>query len=181
MALERLRAQLSMNTDFFPQHTMGDNMIEGLAVGAMFESRRELSEKQVHRPTHAGISGTKSFGAQSVVLSGKYSDEDEGNIVVYTGTGGQKDVYRNPGPQVEDQSFDHPMNQYLLKSSLNKRPIRVIRGPSSSRYAPSQGYRYDGMYKVTAAYQDKDPESGYNVCKFRLERVPGQPPIPVSY
>lgn len=35
------------------------------------------------------------------------------------------------------------------KSYETQIPIRVIRGPTKSPYAPSQGYRYDGMYKVT--------------------------------
>ncbi|KAJ3774990.1 PUA-like domain-containing protein [Lentinula raphanica] len=182
MALERLRTQLMMDTNLYPRHhTMGDNMIKGLAVGTHFESRKELSEKQVHRPIHAGISGSKDLGAQSVVLSGKYADEDKGSIVTYTGTGGQENVYRNPGPQVEDQSFEHPMNQYLVKSYITARPLRLIRGASKSKYAPSEGYRYDGMYTVTAAYMDKDPATGFAVCKFRLEQVPGQPPIPIKY
>ncbi|KAJ4481222.1 PUA-like domain-containing protein [Lentinula aciculospora] len=177
---ERLRAQLLKNSDFFPD-PLGNNVIEGLAVGTIFSSRQELSNKNVHRPTYAGISGTKELGAESVVLSGQYEDDgDQGNVIIYTGTGGQKNSFNGTGPQVKDQSFDHRMNQQLYKSYQNKRPIRVIRGSNlDSQYAPAEGYRYDGMYRVTDAYMDEGYR-GYAICKFKLERLPGQPPIPIA-
>ncbi|KAF9078272.1 PUA-like domain-containing protein [Rhodocollybia butyracea] len=111
--------------------------------------------------------------------TGQYEDKDKGDVIIYTGTGGQEDSFAKPGPQVEDQTFDHPLNASLYISYERGIPIRVIRGHSDSVYAaPEKGtYRYDGMYKVTKAYMDKSA-NGYAVCRFHLERVSGQPPIP---
>jgi hypothetical protein len=91
----------------------------------------------------------------------------------YTGTGGYGDDNRFGGNnnswgsriQVEDQSFDHKDNNALRVRSHSlaggpylsvlqvswkrSRPVRVIRGSAlRSRYAPHNGFRYDGLYKV---------------------------------
>ena len=47
----------------------------GYPEGSRFESRAELSEAGVHRPTQAGISGSEREGADSIVLSGGYEDD----------------------------------------------------------------------------------------------------------
>jgi hypothetical protein len=44
--------------------------IPGYPEGSRFESRTELSDAGVHRPTIAGISGSAREGADSIVLSG---------------------------------------------------------------------------------------------------------------
>jgi SAD/SRA domain len=44
----------------------------------------------VHRALQAGIVGTGERGAESIVVSGGYEDdEDHGSMVIYTGRGGQ--------------------------------------------------------------------------------------------
>ena len=81
--------------------TIGE--IEGVEVGATLESRRALHDAGIHRPLQAGIAGSASTGAESIVLSGGYvDDEDHGDEVIYTGHGG-----RDPksGRQVGDQEF----------------------------------------------------------------------------
>ncbi|KIK65136.1 hypothetical protein GYMLUDRAFT_39529 [Collybiopsis luxurians FD-317 M1] len=186
MTFEQRRAQLIKNSEFYPNYSVaggseqGSNTIKNLAVGTVFANRKELSSSGVHVPTFAGISGSVRDGARSIVLSGGYEDDgDKGDVITYTGTGGQVDSFGNPGPQVQDQTFNHPMNAALLRSYQTQKPLRVIRGYGSpSKYAPAEGYRYDGMYKVTKAYLDKGL-SGFQVCKFRLERLPGQRPIPI--
>jgi putative restriction endonuclease len=71
-------------------------------VGAEFSSRRELYDAGVHRALQAGIVGRQAAGAESVVLSGGYADdEDYGDVILYTGDGGQDDK----GNQVGDQDF----------------------------------------------------------------------------
>ncbi|PBK79823.1 hypothetical protein ARMGADRAFT_1092786 [Armillaria gallica] len=45
-----------------------------------------------------------------------------------------------------------------------------------SKYAPNNGFRYDGLYKVTVCYQKWD-ENGFKILSFKLERLPGQLPI----
>lgn len=57
-----------------PERIFGQ--IPGYSIGSWFESRSALSAAGVHRPRIAGISGTESEGADSIVLSGGYEDDD---------------------------------------------------------------------------------------------------------
>ena len=114
-------------------------------------------------------------------MSGGYEDDtDEGDFIIYTGTGGQVDSYGGTSSQQQDQSFSHPDNAALALNCQNGRPVRVVRGPNSdSPWAPHTGYRYDGLYKVEKAYLAKG-KSGYVVCRYELRRLPDQPPIPLK-
>jgi putative restriction endonuclease len=79
--------------------TFGD--VEGIAVGAHFSSRRDLASSGIHRPLQAGISGSEKAGADSIVLSGGYEDdEDHWSEIVYTGHGGNDS---RTGKQIADQ------------------------------------------------------------------------------
>jgi putative restriction endonuclease len=55
--------------------------IAGIAPGSTFASRRELYDAGVHRALQAGIVGAASTGAESVVLSGGYVDDQDLNIL----------------------------------------------------------------------------------------------------
>ncbi|EJF64044.1 hypothetical protein DICSQDRAFT_100629 [Dichomitus squalens LYAD-421 SS1] len=156
--------------------------IHGVPVGSTFENRLFLHHSSVHSGILAGISGSKDAGCYSVVLSGGYEDDkDEGYRFTYTGCGGRdKKNGEKPrdGPQTCDQSWKNSRNASLLVSARTKKPVRVVRGyKSSSDWAPAQGYRYDGLYQVDEAWMDTG-KSGFQVCKFRLSRLPDQPPIP---
>ena len=70
--------------------------IPGYPVGSRFENRAALAEARVHRHRQAGISGSASKGADSIVLSGGYEDDqDLGNLIIYTGQWGP--CYRTSG------------------------------------------------------------------------------------
>ncbi len=59
-------------------------------MGSWFEDRAELADAGVYRHRQAGISGSANEGADSIVLSGGYEDdEDHGDVIVYTGYGGR--------------------------------------------------------------------------------------------
>src|SRR5205085_638025 len=61
----------------------------GVPVGRVFADRQSLSDARVHGPTMGGIWGTPSEGASSIVMSGGYEDDiDQGDLIVYTGHGG---------------------------------------------------------------------------------------------
>ncbi|KAH8094512.1 PUA-like domain-containing protein [Cristinia sonorae] len=56
--------------------------IEGVHVGKLFKNREECKDLGVHPVTGAGIYGSPSKGAYSVVLSGGYADDvDMGDIM----------------------------------------------------------------------------------------------------
>jgi putative restriction endonuclease len=126
----------------------------------------------VHRPPVAGISGSEREGADSIVLSGGYEDEqDFGDEIVYTGHGSRD---QETGRQIADQNFSRG-NRALAYSSLNGLPVRVIRGSGHpSPYSPSSGYRYDGLFLVDD-YWHEAGRSGFRIWRYRLIWLPDQP------
>jgi putative restriction endonuclease len=149
--------------------------IPGIAVGQSFGSRWLAHEAGVHRPPQGGICGTKATGAESIVVSGGYKDdEDYGDVIVYTGHGGQD----GSGRQVSDQSHDDSGNAALVTSHLRGLPVRVIRGKyRGSPFAPASGYRYDGLYRV-ASYGSKLGIDGFLIWQFRMEGYADTPMPP---
>jgi putative restriction endonuclease len=142
--------------------------IPGILEGAVFESRRDLSTAGVHRPLQAGISGTGKEGADSIVLSGAYEDDqDSGALIIYTGHGG-----RDPktGQQVSDQLL-FGGNLALATSCLDGLSVRVIRKVGDPwRPARRVGYRYDGLYRVESYWRDIG-KSGFTIWRFRLTKL----------
>lgn len=144
--------------------------IEGIQPNTVFESRRALHDAGVHRPLQAGICGTaERGGAESIVVSGGYKDdEDYGDVIIYTGHGGRDP---NTGVQVQNQSADDSGNAALIKSIMTKLPVRVIRGAGGDeKFSPPAGYSYDGLFMV-ADYWTKRGVDGPTVLQFRLEQL----------
>src|SRR5690242_14513245 len=115
-----------------PGRTFGH--IPGYPEGSGFDSRAELSEVGLHKPLIAGISGSGKEGADSIVLSGGYEDdEDFGTEIVYTGHGGRD---QETGKQIANQNLFRG-NLALAYNKLNGLPVRVIRGSNHvSLYSP---------------------------------------------
>lgn len=135
--------------------------VPGVPVGATFPHRLALSAAGVHRPTQAGIGGRADEGAESVVLSGGYrDDEDGGDVVVYTGRGGRD---RESGRQVADQDLNRD-NRALATSVATGLPVRLVR-------KVDDGYRYDGLYRVVR-YWPEPGRDGFRVWRFELHRLP---------
>jgi putative restriction endonuclease len=149
--------------------------IPGVEEGQEFPDRTELRLSGVHRPLQHGISGSKFEGADSIVLSGGYEDDqDEGDVIIYTGHGG-----RDPdsGRQVGDQRLDEG-NLALVVSCLNGLPVRVTRGHRHrSPDSPRTGYRYDGLYRVTDYWRERG-QSGRIIWRFRLEKYHSAQSVP---
>ncbi|KAI9027505.1 PUA-like domain-containing protein [Phycomyces nitens] len=163
-------------------------------VGYCTEMRMTMSSIGVHRPPIAGISGSQTLGfVVSIVMSGEYpEDEDHGDEFFYTGSGGRNG--HDP-----TQTFDQDLtrsNLLLAKSCKVKlnlisggdsgdnwqegAPIRVVRGYNLSKnaqksgrveksFGPNQGYRYDGIYKVTRYWPERG-YTGHRVWRFHLRR-----------
>ncbi|KAG7170928.1 E3 ubiquitin-protein ligase UHRF1-like [Homarus americanus] len=168
-----------------PQNHFGP--VPGVEVGTLWKFRLQVSEAGIHRPHVAGIHGREHEGAYSIVLSGGYEDdEDNGDSFTYTGSGG-RDLSGNK--RTAEQSCDQQltrMNRALAlncNTPVNKngaeatdwkggKPVRVVRnakGRKHSKYAPEEGNRYDGIYKIVKYWQDTG-KSGFKVWRYLLRR-----------
>jgi putative restriction endonuclease len=109
--------------------------VPGNPAGSTFPSRPALSQAGVHRPRMGGISGNGREGADSIVVSGGYiDDQDFGDELIYTGHGGNDPATRK---QIADQELDAPGNAGLARSQLDGLPVRVIRGAAGDpAYSP---------------------------------------------
>ena len=141
--------------------------VPGVAVGTSFASYAELNGAGVHKQTQAGISGSGTEGAESVVVSGGYpDDQDSGDEIIYTGQGGRD----TSGKHVKDQELVRG-NLALAKSELEGLPVRIIRGAHPGNpYAPKTAYRYDGLYRVESHWHEKG-KAGFKVWRYRLQKI----------
>jgi putative restriction endonuclease len=148
--------------------------IPGVPPGTSFDSRRALAGAGVHRPLQAGISGAGSEGADSIVVSGGYEDdEDYGDELVYTGHGGNDP---QTGQQVGDQQLT-AQNLALAVSADRGLPVRVVRGADGDpQYSPASGYRYDGLFYVEH-YGAETGHSGFRIWRYRLVKSPDLNPV----
>lgn len=143
--------------------------IAGVPEGTEFPDRRALAASGVHRPLQAGISGSGHEGADSIVVSGGYEDdEDYGDVLIYTGHGGNNPSTRK---QIADQTLTAG-NLALAKSEAEGLPVRVVRGAGGDpAQSPQSGNRYDGLYYVESHWQERG-RSGYRVWRYRLVKEP---------
>ncbi|XP_063066746.1 E3 ubiquitin-protein ligase UHRF2-like [Engraulis encrasicolus] len=162
--------------------------IPGVPVGTTWKFRVQVSEAGVHRPHVGGIHGRSNDGSYSLVLAGGFEDEvDRGDEFTYTGSGG-RDLSGNKriGEHCFDQTLTHmnralalncdaPLNDKDGAESRNWRegkPVRVVRsskGRRISKYAPEEGNRYDGIYKVVK-YWPEIGKCGFLVWRYLLRR-----------
>ncbi|RSN66266.1 hypothetical protein DMH08_16730 [Actinomadura sp. WAC 06369] len=142
--------------------------ISGHPEGTPYVSRDAARRAGLHAHNQAGISGTAREGADAIVLNGGYSDDrDYGDVIVYTGHGGQNAQKQ----QIADQSLEDSGNAALVKSQLDGLPVRVIRGyEEPSPHAPERGYRYDGLYRVVRHWF-KTRDDGFRVCQFLMTKL----------
>eukprot|EP00058_Branchiostoma_floridae_P015048 XP_002600536.1 hypothetical protein BRAFLDRAFT_205411 [Branchiostoma floridae] len=163
--------------------------IPGVPVGTMWKFRVQASEAGVHRPHVSGIHGRETEGAYSIVLSGGYEDDkDDGEEFLYTGSGG-RDLSGNK--RTAEQSCDQKLTKMNLALARNcaaaldtkkgadskerwqeGKPVRVLRnckGRKHSTYAPEEGNRYDGIYKIVKYWPAKG-KSGFLVWRYKLRR-----------
>lgn len=139
----------------------------------------------------AGIFGTESVGgAISIVLAGGYEDDvDNGEDFIYTGAGGRD--ARNVAVADQELTRQNLALAMSCAAPLNKtegaeasqwhvgRPIRVLRSAKlkkqESRFAPENGHRYDGIYKVVKYWREKGA-NGFFVWRFLMRRDDDEPP-----
>lgn len=124
-----------------------------------------------HGSTQGGIFGSAEDGAYSCILAGgkndlgeKYPNEDKGDEVHYCGT---------------DSTDGKPTyNTSVMLASVNKRPVRLIRSSKlGGNFAPSVGFRYDGLYDVVSFENMDGDASKRQRHRFTLVRCKDQDPI----
>ncbi|KAG1750713.1 PUA-like domain-containing protein [Suillus lakei] len=160
-----------------PGHHFGE--IPGAPFGTTWKNRKECFDAGVHRQMEPGIHGIQEEGAFSIVVSGQYKDDkDDGDTISYTGSGGHEQYSDGTREQVRDQQWSDPGNEALRQSYLTGKPVRVIRGfELDSEFAPWEGFRYDGLYICKRARKEKNRDGYYDICRYIMERIPGQPPL----
>ncbi|KAL7270358.1 hypothetical protein RUND412_006938 [Rhizina undulata] len=139
-----------------------------------------------HRSLRGGIYGQLGHGCYSIILSGgEYDDEDKdkGDVIWYSGSHGgdvaklAHETLKKKGKLTAVKSNN---TRYLFKSKDQKTPIRVIRSSKViGKYAPKEGLRYDGLYTITE-HKEVQKKDGTLFHRFKLQRLPGQPPIDKS-
>ncbi|XP_021731931.1 E3 ubiquitin-protein ligase ORTHRUS 2-like [Chenopodium quinoa] len=168
-----------------PEYDPSRNM--GVLVGDCWADRLACRQWGAHFPHVSGIAGQAKYGAQSVVLSGGYlDDEDHGEWFLYTGSGG-RDLSGNKRTskyQTHDQKFTGG-NEALRLSCRKGYPVRVVRSfkEKRSNYAPEIGVRYDGIYRIEKCWANYATEevnkqlvkSPYLVCRYLFVRCDNSP------
>jgi euchromatic histone-lysine N-methyltransferase len=151
--------------------------VPGVFVGDVFNYRAELLVVGLHSHAQAGIGfvpaslvGEGKPVATSVVSYGGYLDDhDNGDVLLYAGTGGR------PRNGRADQELEGG-NLALAYSCKYGVEVRVIRCHVTDASPSGKVYVYDGLYKVeSSTYIPGD--SGREVCRFKLVRLPGQDPL----
>ncbi|CAG8441835.1 9445_t:CDS:1 [Acaulospora morrowiae] len=169
--------------------------IPGIPVGSSWKYRISCSEAGVHRPLVAGIAGKSLVGAVSIVLSGGYpEDTDNGFEFIYTGSGGRdlKTGNKRTAEQTSDQKLTKTNLALALCSDAEVdsergakandwkkgKPIRVCRSEKLKKhnlqFAPTEGIRYDGLYKVVRYWPEKG-KAGFIVWRYEMRRDDDEP------
>lgn len=148
---------------------IGEN---GLLVGDWWPFQICALRDGAHGSLMSGIAGTWKTCAYSIVISGKYADLDidRGNVIQYSDSKAKENT--NPKRPIVSGSTEAMRRSHRLRE-----PLRVLRSAKlDSKWAPSAGLRYDGLYIIT------DIETRHNTLggayySSRLERQQGQQPI----
>ena len=136
--------------------------IAGCPEGAEFASYKELNEAKVHMPTQAGISGSQEEGADSIVVSGGYEDDqDFGDEIIYTGHGGRDDS----GKQIADQTLMRG-NMALAKNEIENF-ICNSKIENEYKYEPARSIDYP----KNLIYIDNKIVLEYNLQLKDIERM----------
>ncbi|XP_074338159.1 histone-lysine N-methyltransferase family member SUVH2-like [Apium graveolens] len=150
--------------------------IPGVEIGDVFFFRMELCVVGIHEQPQAGIdylpSSRSSNGepiATSIIVSGGYEDDvDTGDVIIYTGHGGQDKGFR----QCANQKLECG-NLGLERSMHYGIEVRVVRGFKYEGSVSGKVYVYDGLHKVVDCWFDVG-KSGFGVYKYKIVRLENQ-------
>jgi len=157
--------------------------VQGIEVGTVFgagdyqrKGRFEMSENGFFFPHVQPEWLDPELGCYSLILNNDNGlSKDEGDRIVYAGSGGRMRGQNRSAPQSFDQSWDNLTNAALLLNHKTKRPVRVIRGPKlAGKHGTAKkggGFRYDGLYHVTDAEMVPTGTRKLKTAMFTLERA----------
>ncbi|CAN6567005.1 unnamed protein product [Malus baccata var. baccata] len=156
-------------------------VVPGVEIGDIFFFRMEMCAVGLHAPSMAGIDymagkgdGEKDPVALSIVSSGGYDDEaEDSDVLIYSGQGGNSNN-KDKDREVADQKLERG-NLALQRNLHHGNEVRVIRGMKEDVNSITKIYVYDGLYKVHESWTERG-KAGCNIFKYKLLRVPGQPP-----
>ncbi|KAF8115231.1 hypothetical protein N665_0029s0071 [Sinapis alba] len=148
-------------------------VVPGVEIGDIFFFRFEMCLVGLHSPSMAGIDYLviEDEPISTSIVSSGYDDNDKGNpdVLIYTGQGGNADKDK----EASDQKLER--GNLALEKSLHKNSaVRVIRGLKEATHRVKI-YVYDGLFEIKESWIEKG-KSGHNTFKYKLVRVPGQPP-----
>ncbi|KAK4565942.1 hypothetical protein LTR86_003791 [Recurvomyces mirabilis] len=145
----------------------------GIEVGMWYPRQLVACFHGAHGHQQAGIFGDATTGAYSIVVSGQYDDldTDHGNYLYYSAP----NSHYNDDPRQPPEAGSGSLA--LQKSMRKQRPVRVLRtSTGKSKWAPSRGLRYDGLYLVVTLNHPINGKGGMYE-QFGLERQDDQVPI----
>ncbi|XP_065337009.1 E3 ubiquitin-protein ligase UHRF1-like [Cloeon dipterum] len=153
--------------------------IPGVPSGRLWASRKDVCFWGVHRSLEASMCGAINVGVQSLCLSDSLEgDYDNGHWLEVSGGRDSKTRPRRLA------GLDLALAQSCY-AGLNAKegavsvdwmkglPIRLVRGHrfgQVSRFAPPEGYRYEGIFKVKRYFKEGA------VWRFELRRDDNEPP-----
>jgi len=139
--------------------------MSNVPIGTIFPKRIDALKAKVHGMSQAGIHSRKGQPAYSIVLNDGYiDDEDFGDIIIYTGEGGNDNITKH---QIRDQTLTKG-NLALTLNIKNDIPVRVLRGPKHNSALPKpKGYRYDGLFYVVDSWEEINSD-GFLIYRYKL-------------
>ena len=157
--------------------------VDGVSVGTVFGAgdyqrlgRQEMSASGFHHPFVNPEWCVPGVGCYSVILNNDNgASSDLGDTITYAGSGGRRRGQNRTAPQSFDQDWDNVTNAALLVNYETQQPVRVIRGPKLAgphgTARTGGGYRYDGLYRVSAADMVRLEDSGLKTAMFELRKL----------
>ncbi|KAK7977892.1 hypothetical protein PG988_005382 [Apiospora saccharicola] len=141
----------------------------GLSVGQWFPMRFVALHHGAHGASQAGIHGSQTTGAYSIVAGNSLYhefDQDTGDTLYYSAPR----AHENKDPRQLGPASSGSLA--LRVSHASRKPVRVLRaaGGGENQWLPRCGLRYDGLYRV-AAVREKKNASGGLYEQFKLVRL----------
>lgn len=135
--------------------------------------RQEMMDMGFFRPFVTPEWCEPGIGCYSIIVNNDNGiSRDDGDTILYAGSGGRRRGQNRTAPQSFDQEWTNVSNAALRLNYTTGKPVRVVRGPKlqggHGTADSGGGYRYDGLYLVDSAELVR--VSGLLTAMFTLRR-----------